>query len=121
MSFIRNPLLYLLILFFDETYEGTVNSIPNPSSQEQEVSMCSLTNQIKSFEDMDYHDFMDNDEKIISWDKRPEFQTYHPSTPPCEIYASYRKSGSTPPILRYSKQSNNDIKDEHQQMSDKIL
>ncbi len=107
MSFMRNPLLYLLLLFFDETQEAAA-----PSSE---------MTQIQSYQDMDYRDFMDNDAKTISWEKRPDYQMFHPSTPPCEIYASSRKSGSTPPILRYSKQSNNNIKDEHQQMTYEIM
>ena len=59
------------------------------------------------------------EKKKIRWSSE-DLQLYNPGTPPNCIYPSSHKSGSTPPILRYAK-TNNDVKHNHQYMSDEIL
>ena len=42
------------------------------------------------------------EKKKIRWSSE-DLQLYNPGTPPNCVYPSSRKSGSTPPILRYAK------------------
>lgn len=44
----------------------------------------------------------DTESKKIRWSSE-DLQLYNPGTPPNCVYPSSRKSGSTPPILRYAK------------------
>jgi hypothetical protein len=61
------------------------------------------------------------EKKKIRWSSE-DLQLFNPGTPPNCVYPSSHKSGSTPPILRYAKtKMNNDVKHNHQYMSDEIL
>ena len=73
MSIRTNPLLYLLVMLFGKTNEET----------DMELDTKPET-------------------KKIRWSSE-DLQVYSPSTPPNCVYPSSHKSGSTPPILRYSK------------------
>ncbi len=52
------------------------------------------------------------EKKKIRWSSE-DLQLYNPGTPPNCIYPSSHKSGSTPPILRYTKTKSQNIISEY--------